>query len=240
MRRTKAMTSPLPRPCCSVFAFHYSRQLLDAKTFRKLQPIRYLQNYRRNAQIEHLFFRCVPFAIRIVVPMRHGTLPFGFLASAKVSPARFRSSLYSSCILSNPAFSKCSCGTHFRRLRFLAHFLSLCCDWSSGVLESCLQARETYTPRPGSNVRSRCNSPPSARRCQNRWPRYGSMPFRQGNSVASRYWRRWETSHSRALRFPAKKIARIRRRSNDRTPRQYETPRMVRPTIKEITEEAFA
>ena len=129
-----------------------------------------------------------------------------------------------------------TCGTRTQAPRMTRRFLSLYKCWSSYVVESGLQVRATNSPWTGSNVWGRSQSLAPAGWRKNCRSRHGWLPFRKGNSLASRRWCRWETSHPRALRFPAKKTPRVRRRPNDRAPRQHEAARMEPSKKQEVAQ----
>jgi hypothetical protein len=90
------------------------------------------------------------------------------------------------------------------------------------VFRSRLQARETNSPRPGSNLWSPRSSPAPTRRRPHRRPRHGRHSARSSHSLAPRPRRQRQNPDPRTLRLAPKKAPRIRRHSSRRIAHQHE------------------
>ena len=89
------------------------------------------------------------------------------------------------------------------------------------VFRSRLQARETNSPRPGSNLWSPRSSPAPTGRRPYRRPRHGRHSTRPRHPLAPCPRRQRENPDSRTSRVSAKKTPRIRRHSSRRIPHQH-------------------
>jgi hypothetical protein len=89
------------------------------------------------------------------------------------------------------------------------------------VFRSRLQARETNSPRPGSNLWSPRSSLAPPRRRAHRRPRHGRHSARTSHPLAPRPRRQRQNPDPRTLRLAPKKAPRIRRYSSRRIPHQH-------------------
>src|SRR5690348_7775800 len=91
-----------------------------------------------------------------------------------------------------------------------------------GDLGSCVQARETNSPRPGSNLWGRCTSSAPPRRCPQRGPSHGRDPAWKRHSLAPCPRRQRKNPDPRTVRLSSEKAPRKRRRPRRRIPRRLE------------------